>query len=168
MAKYKYCTSYCCGGLEPDDGRQCSHCDMGMGRCRCIPRAEAIATGAEVPPESESPKLKHELFGKHELFRKRMMESDVHLEQLMALGFREEQLLKAFDSTDGNVEQAIDSLGGNAQGQKTSPFLPASTQQAECPLVRKSADGSKTESQPPANKDNTQHRPAMLECCVVS
>jgi len=83
------------------------------------------------PPDSESPKLKHELFGKHELFRKRMTESDVHLGQLMALGFREEQLLKAFDSTDGNVEQAIDLLGGSAQRLKASPFLPASTQQAE-------------------------------------
>merc|ERR1712113_300802 len=138
------------------------HCDMGMGKCRCIPRAKAIATGAEVPPESESPKLKHELFGR------RMMESDAHLEQLIALGFRKEQLLKALDSTDGNVEQAIDLLGGSAQRLKASPFLPASTQQAERPLVRKRADGSKTESQPPANEGNTQQRPAMFECCVVS
>merc|ERR1712113_220570 len=103
------------------------HCDMGMGKCRCIPRAKAIATGAEVPPESESPKLKHELFGR------RMMESDAHLEQLIALGFRKEQLLKALDSTDGNVEQAIDLLlvlGSKKSGRQQNR-IPAACKRRE-------------------------------------
>jgi len=141
---------------------------MGMGTCRCIPRAEAIATGAEVPPEP----VKHKLFGRG------MMKGDVCLEQLMALGFREEQLLKALEHMDGNMEQAIDLLGGSAQWlkahhhhhhtatpaatptatqsdvwvrttpQQPGPFLPASTKQKEGLLARK----------------NT----VMLECCVVS
>merc|ERR1711956_188830 len=63
------------------------------------------------------------------------MERDVDLEQLIALGFREEQLLKALEYTDGHVEQAIDLLGGSAQRLKASPFLPASTKQTERPWL---------------------------------